>query len=62
MHVGGLLRFRLFWEIYMITIEKEFEFQETYPLSRLGKREELLFFDIETTGFSGVNNMAYLIG
>lgn len=46
----------------MITIEKEFEFQETYPLSRLGKREELLFFDIETTGFSGVNNMVYLIG
>lgn len=46
----------------MITIEKEFEFQETYPLARLGKREELLFFDIETTGFSGANNMVYLIG
>lgn len=46
----------------MITIEKEFEFQETYPLSRLGKREDLLFFDIETTGFSGVNSMVYLIG
>lgn len=46
----------------MITIEKEFDFQETYPLSRLGKREELLFFDIETTGFSGDYNMVYLIG
>lgn len=46
----------------MITIEKEFQFEETYPLSRLGKKEELLFFDIETTGFSGDYNNVYLIG
>jgi len=46
----------------MIKIEKEFPFCETYPLSRLGKREEILFFDIETTGFSGDFNNVYLIG
>lgn len=46
----------------MITIEKEFNFKETYPLSRLGNRDELLFFDIETTGFSGDHHMVYLIG
>lgn len=46
----------------MIVIEKEFSVEETYPLSRLGKREELLFFDIETTGFSGDFNTVYLIG
>lgn len=46
----------------MITIEKEFAFEETYPLSRLGNKDELLFFDIETTGFSGDYNNVYLIG
>ena len=46
----------------MITIDKEFLFEESYPLSNLGKREELLFFDIETTGFSGDYNQVYLIG
>lgn len=46
----------------MITIEKEFDFEEIYPLSRLGNRDELLFFDIETTGFSGDYHMVYLIG
>ena len=46
----------------MITIEKDFDFYEAYPLSRLGNREDLLFFDIETTGFSGDYNQVYLIG
>lgn len=46
----------------MITIEKDFDYNETYPLSRLGNRDELLFFDIETTGFSGDYNQVYLIG
>lgn len=46
----------------MKVIEKEFHVEETYPLSRLGKREDLLFFDIETTGFSGDYNTVYLIG
>ena len=46
----------------MITIDKEFLFEESYPLSSLGKREELLFFDIETTGFSGDYHQVYLIG
>ncbi|MEY8336838.1 ribonuclease H-like domain-containing protein [Lachnospiraceae bacterium 62-35] len=46
----------------MITIEKNLDFQETYPLSHIGKPEELLFFDIETTGFSGQSSYLYLIG
>lgn len=46
----------------MITIEKDFPLKTSYPLSRLGKPEELLFFDIETTGFSGDYNTVYLIG
>lgn len=46
----------------MITLNKTIPFHETYPLNRLGKREELLFFDIETTGFSGEYSNLYLIG
>ena len=37
----------------MITIHKPFDLPFTYPLERIGKLEEILFFDIETTGFSG---------
>ena len=46
----------------MITINKEFIFEESYPLNRLGAKEDLLFFDIETTGFSGDYHQVYLIG
>lgn len=46
----------------MLTIHETPNFPETYPLSRLGIREELLFFDIETTGFSGERTNLYLIG
>ncbi len=46
----------------MITIEKDFEYIENYPLERLGDPEKLLFFDIETTGFSGDRDLVYLIG
>lgn len=46
----------------MITVHETLDFPETYPLSRLGRREELLFFDIETTGFSGDYSNLYLIG
>lgn len=46
----------------MITIEKRMEFPDTYPLSRIGSLSELLFFDIETTGFSGEHSSLYLIG
>lgn len=46
----------------MITIEKEFIHPHTYPLSRLGDPNRLLFFDIETTGFSGDSDTVYLIG
>ena len=46
----------------MITIHETPLFPETYPLDRLGKREDLLFFDIETTGFSGEYSNLYLVG
>lgn len=46
----------------MITIEKTIDLPHTYPLKRLGKLEDLLFFDIETTGFSGSYSNLYLIG
>lgn len=46
----------------MITIEKCLNLPETYPLSRIGKPERLLFFDIETTGLSADYSRLYLIG
>lgn len=46
----------------MITIEKNFFLETGYPLDRLGKQDQLLFFDIETTGFSGDYSNLYLIG
>lgn len=46
----------------MITIKKQIEFPLTYPLERLGKLDDILFFDIETTGFSGDYSNLYLIG
>ena len=45
----------------MITIEKKLLLPDTYPLERIGKLDELLFFDIETTGFSGDRFQLYLI-
>lgn len=46
----------------MITITKHIEFPLTYPLKQLGSLEDILFFDIETTGFSGDYTNLYLIG
>jgi len=46
----------------MLTIKKPLSLPDTYPLERIGKLEELLFFDIETTGFSGDYSQLYLIG
>ena len=46
----------------MITIEKTFPGTIAYPLERLGDPEKLVFFDIETTGFSAGYNTVYLIG
>ena len=46
----------------MIRIEHPIEFQDTYDLTRIGSLDELLFFDIETTGFSGDTSSLYLIG
>ena len=46
----------------MITIEKTFPGTIADPLKRLGDPEKLVFFDIETTGFSADYNTVYLIG
>ena len=46
----------------MKTICHPIDFPYAYPLSRLGSPESLLFFDIETTGFSGETDCVYLIG
>lgn len=46
----------------MIILENDFTFEGSYPMERLGKRDQILFFDIETTGFSGDRNRVYLIG
>lgn len=46
----------------MITIQKRLDLPDTYPLARIGALEDLLFFDIETTGFSGDYSTLYLIG
>ena len=46
----------------MITIKKDFPLTSSYPLDRLGDPKQLLFFDIETTGFSALSCTVYLIG
>lgn len=46
----------------MITLEKEIDFPDTYPLGKIGELGGILFFDIETTGFSGEFSSLYLIG
>ena len=46
----------------MITIKHPIDFPDTYPLDRIGPLKDLLFFDIETTGFSGETSQLYLIG
>ena len=48
--------------IPMITIHKQLNLSHTYPLERIGPLKDLLFFDIETTGFSGDYANLYLIG
>jgi len=47
---------------YMIAITKELPVTIAYPLENIGSPEDILFFDIETTGFSGNNSIVYLIG
>ena len=49
-------------EALMITIEKTLDLPDTYPLERIGSLDKLLFFDIETTGFSALTSRLYLIG
>ncbi|MCI8950501.1 MAG: ribonuclease H-like domain-containing protein [Lachnospiraceae bacterium] len=46
----------------MTTLQSPIDFPCAYPLKRLGPYESLLFFDIETTGFSAETSQVYLIG
>ena len=46
----------------MITAEYTFSPPSAYPLDHIGSPEKLLFFDIETTGFSAAGSSLYLIG
>ena len=46
----------------MKTITKPFSFELNYDLSKYGNLEGILFFDIETTGFTPSNSSLYLIG
>ncbi len=46
----------------MVTREESFKFTPQYPVERLGKPDEVLFFDIETTGLSADKNQVYMIG
>lgn len=46
----------------MITVKHPLELPDTYPLERIGSLRDLVFFDIETTGFSGDTSQLYLIG
>ena len=46
----------------MITIQNPLTFTSSYPPKRLGAISDLLFFDIETTGFSPVKNRIIVIG
>jgi len=49
---------------YIMKIEKTIIPAElnTYPLERIGKKEDVLFLDIETTGFTARTSDLYLIG
>jgi len=44
------------------TIENEINQKLEYPITNLGAVEDIVFFDIETTGFSASNTIVYLIG
>ena len=46
----------------MITIKKTLSLPFTYPVETIAPPEQVLFFDIETTGFSGDTSTLYLIG
>lgn len=46
----------------MLVRKKDLDLFITYPLETFGPLEDLLFFDIETTGFSGDYSNLYLIG
>ncbi len=46
----------------MLVIKNKVEMKITYPLELFAEREKILFFDIETTGFSRTHCFIYLIG
>lgn len=49
-------------ESAMITVNELTDISPIYPLEKLGPKETLLFFDIETTGLSPASSFVYLIG
>ena len=46
----------------MIVIKDKVENKIEYPLERLGNVDHMIYFDIETTGFSRKYCMVYMIG
>lgn len=52
----------IYKEYPMIIVNKKVSLSFPYGPERLGALQELLFFDIETTGFSGDRDSLYLIG
>ncbi len=46
----------------MKIVESEINQTLEYPITNLGNVEDIVFFDIETTGFSATNTNVYLIG
>lgn len=46
----------------MLKTEKNIEINEDYMLLKLGRPEDIIFFDIETTGLSMYKSQLYLIG
>lgn len=49
-------------EYYNMIIKKELSISPTFPMELYAPNEKVLFFDIETTGFSALHTVLYLIG
>src|SRR5699024_2811207 len=50
------------WEVFMRIIHKKVSVLSSYSMERIAPLDQLLFFDIETTGFSPASSSLYLIG
>ena len=57
-----MLCFTVCMETYMITIQKPISISSMYTFHNQIPYEDMVFFDIETTGFSPNNTILYLIG